>query len=269
MTDTVSQLSRRGLLAAGASAAASAAFGAPSERKLGMIFPGTGGGGDPRDARQMYPTGVSYISKGVGLPAMTVAGYASVIDKIGPLSVELKAEGAEALMLMGTSLSFYNGAAFNRELTARMTKAAGLKASTMSTAVADGLRSVGAKRVAVGTAYIDEVNQRLMTFLREEGFEVLALKGFNISDVSPGGPLSKITQGDLIKLGTDVYAEAPKADAILLSCGALRTLEVLAPLEQQTKLPVVSSMPHALRAGVRLLGLDGRYPGHGVLLNTA
>jgi hypothetical protein len=30
--------------------------------------------------------------------------------------------------------------------------------------------------------------------------------------------------------------------------------------------PVVSSLPHALRAGVRLLGLNGRVQGYGSLL---
>ncbi len=48
---------------------------------------------------------------------------------------------------------------------------------------------------------------------------------------------------------------------MLISCGALRTLEILQPLEQRCRVPMVSSMPHAMRAGVRLLGFDGRYPG--------
>ncbi|HEY4029281.1 MAG TPA: hypothetical protein VGM25_02975 [Caulobacteraceae bacterium] len=257
---------RRLVLAGGLATLATPALAA--DRKIGMIFPGAGGN-EPRDARQMYPTGVSYVTRGVALPAMTVEGYASVIDKIGPLSKALAAEGAEALMLMGTSLSFYNGAAFNRGLAMRMTDATGLKASTMATAVADGLRTVGARRVAVGTAYIDEVNQRLATFLKEEGFEVLAMKGLNISDVSSTGPLSKVTQDDLMNLGSDVFHKAGKPDAILISCGALRTLEILQPLEQRCGAPVVSSMPHALRAAVRLLGMDGRYPGHGRLLETA
>jgi maleate cis-trans isomerase len=46
----------------------------------------------------------------------------------------------------------------------------------------------------------------------------------------------------------------------------LRTLDLLAPLESQCKVPVVSSLPHALRAGVRLLGHSGRVPDHGRLL---
>jgi arylmalonate decarboxylase len=266
MAGRLSGPDRRLVLAGGLAALATPALAA--DRKIGMIFPGAGGT-EPRDARQMYPTGVSYVTRGVALPAMTVEGYASVIDKIGPLSEALAAEGAEALMLMGTSLSFYNGAAFNRGLADRMTKATGLKSSTMATAVAEGLRTVRARRVAVGTAYIDEVNLRLATFLKEEGFEVLSMKGLGISDVSQAGPLSRVTQDDLMTLGTEAFQKAGKADAILISCGALRTLELLQPLEQRCGVPVVSSMPHAMRAAVRLLGMDGRYPGHGRLLEIA
>ena len=50
---------------------------------------------------------------------------------------------------------------------------------------------------------------------------------------------------------------------------ALWTLELLAPLEQRGHVPVVSSTPHALWAGVRLLGLSGRAPGFGTLLSKA
>ena len=56
----------------------------------------------------------------------------------------------------------------------------GLPVSTMTEAVVDGLRSVGAKRIAVATAYADEVNNRLADFLRKSGFEVLSLKGFGL-----------------------------------------------------------------------------------------
>ena len=49
-------------------------------------------------------------------------------------------------------------------------------------------------------------------------------------------------------------------------CGGLRTLEILAPLEKETRVPVVSSLPHALWSGMRLLGLKVKAPGYGRLL---
>jgi arylmalonate decarboxylase len=232
---------------------------------LGLIFP-PAGRGVPEEGLSMYPTGVKFITTGLGLKTMTPAGYDAVIDRIPPAGQTLAKEGAKAIVLMGTSLSFYRGAAFNRTLRERLQKATGLPCTTMSTAVVEGLKAVGGHRLAVATAYDDEVNGRLRRFLTESGFEVLAVKGLGIEKVED---VDKVTQGGLLKFCAGVRETAPKADAMLVSCGGLRTLEILAPLEKRTGIPAVSSTPHALWAGVRLLGLSGRAPGFGTLLSKS
>ena len=62
-------------------------------------------------------------------------------------------------------------------------------------------------------------------------------------------------------------ATAPDADSLLVSCGGFRTLEIIAPLEAKTGVPVISSMPHGLWAGARLVGMNGAAPGYGKLLS--
>ena len=64
----------------------------------------------------MYPSGIKFINASVGLKTMTPEGYDAVIDRIGPAAEKLAAQGANAVVLMGTSLSFYKGAAFNERL---------------------------------------------------------------------------------------------------------------------------------------------------------
>jgi arylmalonate decarboxylase len=235
---------------------------AANEPLLGLVSPVDAN--VPPEAAAMYPTGIRFQQESVGLKTMTPAGYDQVLDRIVPFARSLAGQGAQAIVLMGTSLSFYKGAAFNRELTQRIAEASGRPATTMSTAVIEGLRSVGGKQLAVATAYDDEVNRRLQVFLHEEGFEVLAIKGLGIEKVED---ILSVTQQDLMKFSAGVAASAPRADALLVSCGGLRTLDLIAPLEQQCRMPVVSSLPHALRAGARLVGLSGRVPGHGKLLS--
>ena len=254
-------ISRRVVLAAGMASAAVSAVGAAAEPLLGLVSPV-----DltvPPEAAAMYPTGVRFQQESVGLKTMTPEGYDQVLDRIAPFAKSLASQGAQAIVLMGTSLSFYKGAAFNRELTQRIAAASGRPATTMSTAVIEGLRSVGGKRLAVATAYDDEVNRRLQNFLHEEGFDVLAIKGLGIEKVED---IRNVTQDGLLKFSAGVAASAPGADALLVSCGGLRTLDLIAPLEKTCGIPVVSSLPHALRAGVRLVGLSGRVPAHGKLL---
>jgi arylmalonate decarboxylase len=252
---------RRNVLEAALAGAAVTAFGAGAAPRLGLVVPV-----DrvvPPEAGVLYPSGIEFRAASLGLKRMTPAGYDEVLDRITPTAEALARDGAQALVLMGTSLSFYRGAAFNRELTQRLSAASGRPAVTMSSAVIEGLRRVGGRRLAVATAYDDEVNRRLGTFLHEEGFEVLRLRGLGVENV---GDITSVTRPQLMSFSLEVFRSAEHADALLISCGGLRTLDLLAPLEQQCGVPVVSSLPHALRAGVQLLGLHVRVDGYGRLL---
>ena len=255
-------ISRRDILTAAIVAATGSAGGASREPVLGLLAPVDSA--VPPEAAILYPTGVRFRAASVGLAAMTPEGYDEVLDRIAPTAAALARQGARAITLMGTSLSFYKGAAFNRELTQRVTRASGCPAVTMSTAVIEGLRSVGGKRLAVATAYDEEVNRRLQIFLHEEGFEVLKIRGLGVEAVAD---IHNVTREALFGFSVDVLESTPNADALLVSCGGLHTLELLEPLERRCKVPVVSSLPHALRAGVRLLGLSGSAAGFGRLLS--
>jgi arylmalonate decarboxylase len=261
--------SRREFLKITATASAfvvlSAPLNAATDPVLGMIFP-PANTPVPPEAHLMYPSGVKFLATGVGLERMTPEGYDQVVDRIVPAAQQLASNGANAICVMGTSLTFYKGAAFNEQLKASITKTTRLPATTMSTAIIEGLKAVGAHRLAVATAYNDEVNQRLETFLHESDFAILTIKGMGIERFEDRLP---VTQDELLEFSTSAWKSAPKADAILISCGALKTLEILAPLEKRSGVPVVSSLPHALWAGVRLLGLSGRAPGYGTLLSRS
>lgn len=259
---------RRALLALAALSAPllslrSAPLNAAGKRKLGLIFP-PAGRGVPEEGLAMYGDTIEFLVETLGLETMTPDGYDAVVDHIGPAASKLADRGAEAVMLMGTSLSFYKGEAFNQRLTETMGAATALPVATMSTAVVDGLKAVGAQRVVAATAYNDEVNARLRAFLTEHEFEVLDVEGLGIEAVED---ILSVTQPQLIDFGASVYAKNTEADSILVSCGGLRTLEILDPLESRCKVPAVSSTPHALYTGARLLGLSGRVQGFGLLLD--
>jgi arylmalonate decarboxylase len=164
---------------------------------------------------------------------------------------------------MGTSLTFYKGRAFNENLTAQVKKAVGVPVTTMSTGIVDGLRAAKAKRIAVATAYNVEVTDRLKAFLEEYGFQVLSAKGLGYEQIPAGGD---IIDNRLSEFCAETFEGAKGADTLLISCGGLKTLDLIVPLEARCKVPVVSSTPHALMASVRLVGLSGRARGFGRVL---
>jgi arylmalonate decarboxylase len=254
--------SRRDFLAASIALAIASRRASAAEPVLGLIFP-------PKDypvppeATRLYPTGVKFLSRGIGLERLTPEGYDAAIPKVIPAAESLVRDGATAISVMGTSLTFYKGRAFNENLTAQVKKATGVPVTTMSTGIVDGLRAANAKRIAVATAYNVEVTDRLTAFLEEYGFRVIAAKGLGYEQIPAGGD---IVDNRLSEFCAETFESAKSADTLLISCGGLKTLDLIVPLEARCRVPVVSSTPHALMASVRLVGLSGRARGFGRVL---
>lgn len=216
----------------------------------------------PPEGQQMYP-GQRFLPKGVGVRSLTPEGYAAAFDAIMPAADHLVQRNVDAIMVIGTSLTFYRGPEEHDRLLEKLRVTTGLPVSTMSQAILDGLKEVGAKCVAVATAYTDVVNQKLKELLVAGGYEVQSLEAFNLLEF--GGP-SRMSEADIIDLSDRSVAKAPGADGVVISCGGLRTLGVHKPLEDRHGLPVVSSTPAAFWAALRLVGESGHVAGHGRLL---
>jgi arylmalonate decarboxylase len=260
------EMRRRDLFKLGGAWTLSAVLGAPAlgqrEPTAGLIFPPL----DypiPPDAKRLYPSGLRFISNGVGLPGgMTIEGYNEAIPRVLPRAADLARDGADLISVFGSSLTFYRGAEFNKELTDRVTELTGLPATTQSNGLVDGLKHVNARRIALATAYTDTVTARLQVFLEEHGFEVVGAKGLGFERIPAGAATEQI----LHELGVAAYTDARRPDALVMSCGALRTLDVIVPLEDVIGVPVVSSTPHGLWHCARMLGLTARIEGFGKVM---
>lgn len=228
---------------------------------LGLIVP-PAAGDVPSDGAALYAGRARFVARGLGLGEISTRGYEGVIDHVAGCALSLAAEGAQAISLMGTSLSFFRGAAFNAELEAELARRTGLPCTTMSNAIVRGLRQQGIGRVAVATAYIDDVNERLLRYLAANGFEATAIRGLGITGVREVGEVPTET---LVGLCEAVFAEQPGADGLLLSCGGLLTLPAIRVVEARLGVPVVSSSPAGFWDVMTVAGLDARSPGNGRL----
>jgi arylmalonate decarboxylase len=228
---------------------------------IGLIVP-PAAGLVPSDGPRLYDGRVRFIARGLGLDEISPSGFKNVIDYITDRALELRDAGAQTISLMGTSLSFYRGASFTDDLRARMQEATGVPCTTMSHAVVAALRALGVRRVAVATSYIDELNDRLRTYLASHDFEVTALRGLSILGVDAVG---RVPPESLIELSEAVYRDDPHADGLFISCGGLLTLDILAPLEAKLGIPATSSSPAGFWDVMRVAGLDPSANGYGRL----
>ena len=229
---------------------------------IGLIVP-PAAGLVPADGEALYADrDVRFIARGLAIPGISPEGFDTVVDHILERAVELRDAGAEAVSLMGTSLSFYRGLAFTDALRDRMQQATGLPCATMSHAIVASLHRLGIRRVAVATAYIDTLNERLVAYLESCGIAVTHIEGLSITGVEAVGQVSADT---LMALAERTIAADRSAEGLLISCGGLLTLDIHVPLEERLGLPVTSSSPAGFWDVMQAAGLDPSSPGHGRL----
>jgi maleate isomerase len=134
-------------------------------------------------------------------------------------------------------------------------------ATSLITGVIRALTAVQARRIVIATPYLDEVNQLEVDYLEQAGFEVISICGLNLEKDS-----------DMVRVAPDYINEFalaqdhPEADAIFVSCGALRTLDVIGEIEARAGKPAICSNQAMIWDCLRLAGIDDRFDGFGRLL---
>ena len=96
---------------------------------------------------------------------------------------------------------------------------------------------LGGTRLALVSPYVEEVSTRLREVLSEAGITISAFASFNEAEEEK---VVRIAPGAIIDAARVTAAKAP-CDAVFLSCTNLRTLDVIAPIEAELGLPVLSS----------------------------
>src|SRR4051812_30599383 len=79
-----------------------------------------------------------------------------------------------------TTVSFVRGIGGDEEIARRMTEATALPATTTSTAMVAALQAVGARRVALASPYMPDVEQKLIEFLAGHGIETVNSVALNL-----------------------------------------------------------------------------------------
>lgn len=173
---------------------------------------------------------------------------------------ELRLSGAEAVVWACTSGSFVFGVQGAHEQVRGLARAAGLPASSTSFAFTHAARELGARRVAIGAAYPDDVAALFAGFLKETGTEVVAVRG---SGVVTAAEAAGWDYGEVLALARE--ADHPDADAILLPGTALHTASHLTALEKELAKPVLTANQVTVWEALRLTGRRVNAPALGTL----
>jgi maleate isomerase len=194
------------------------------------------------------PDGVSlcftrtpYLRKPVGIALARGVGTPSVVAKATKALSSVK---PAVTLYACSSGSFVDGLAGEERLRRCMLDAGARRAVTSAGAMLEALPAVGAERVAVATPYTRALTGKLVDFLEEAGFQVTSSQFLGISTNIAG--VSRRTVGELVRDARD-----PSAEAVFVSCTALRTYGLVAELEQELGCPVLTSNQVSLWAALK------------------
>lgn len=237
--------------------------------RFGILVPFTNTNLEP-DMVLLRPAGVSLHFARFGgydqdeIPDAAQMYELGAADLNEPLKL-LQGARPDVILYGCTSATLTHGPAFDRQLAARIKAESGAETVTAAGALVHGLTTLGVKHIGFASPYVSAINDLAIGFLAESGFETVFR-----SEV--GDALDNYGQGDLdpqaiFDLG--LAADHPRAEAIVLSCTEMRSVEVISRLEEALGKPVISSNQAMAFQAMEWAGIGDALPGYGQLLERA
>ncbi len=216
------------------------------------------------DMVRMCPPGVGLHFTRIANPdSITIETLAATGPQLTDAASRLLPDGSlDVVCYACTSGSLVIGEERVHELLAA--GAPGAVSTSLIAGVVRALRAVGARRIVVATPYLEEINAAERDYLARAGFEVLDIEGL---DLERDSDMVRVAPSYICDFAAAL--DRPDADAIFISCGALRSIEIVDALEARTGKAVIASNQAMAWDTLRLAGIDDTIPGFGRLLAPA
>ncbi|MCX4700491.1 decarboxylase [Streptomyces sp. NBC_01352] len=231
---------------------------------LGFLYPGHSAEDDYPRIEQLLGSDVrlDLVHTDIGEDAHRVDALLEM-GSAGRLAAgveELRMAGAESVVWACTSGSFVYGWEGAHDQVRALALTAGMPASSTSFAFVHAAREIGAKRVAVGATYPDDVAGLFAEFLRAAGIEVVGVRPSGIITAAEVG-----TWGEAEVFALAREADDGSADALLLPDTALHTAAHIPTLEKELGKPVLTANQVTVWEALRLTDRRVNAPALGAL----
>jgi maleate isomerase len=165
----------------------------------------------------------------------------------------------DVIVLAHTATSYVLGKEGEEKLTREITQRTGIPFISALGSVIEALGALGARKVAVGTPYEEDLTVMGKRTVESYGLEVVNVQRLlDVKSIFEETP--KRVYGLMRK------ADRPEAQALFISGVGLPTLEVLQALEDDIGKPVISSASAMMWNALRVIGVGAKVTGYGRLL---
>ncbi len=209
--------------------------------RIGILVPFTNVNLEP-DMALLRPPGVSFHFQRLGGYDRDAVPDSSQMAGLGaaPIDEDLRLlEGVkpDAILYGCTSATLSHGVQFDQELAAKIKTSSGAVSVTAAGALVHALKTLDAKKIAFTSPYVESLNDDAIAFLAGAGFET-------VSRADYPRDLGNYGQGELSPdqvIEHALGADSSNAEALVLSCTDMRSVECISRLEDKVGKPVVCS----------------------------
>ncbi len=238
----------------------------PEERgraRVGVLVPFTNTNLEP-DLMMMRPPGVTLHFQRMGGYDVDEIPGADQMAGLGASDIShdlrmIAGVRPHAVLYGCTSATLTHGPSFDADLAERIKDGSGALSITAAGALVAAIQALGVTRVGFSSPYLGEINDQAVGFLSANGIET-------VKRADIGRALGNYGQGELKPdevFDLAVKADAPDAEAIVLSCTDMRSVEAVARIEAHLEKPVITSNQAMMFCLAKALDfpLNGRLPG--------
>ncbi len=229
--------------------------------RLGVMVPSGNAVAEP-ELRAMLPPGIGLLVTRLALTGSSEAQLLGMLDGLENAARLLADAKVDRLAFHCTAVSTF-APHLAGEIRARIDDAAAIPSLATADAILAALAALRARRVLLVTPYVAPVHQREVDYLQAHGFEVL-----------DGGCLGAATNDEMGRIPPDAIAEQarqamranPGADVCFISCTAIRSAGLIADLEAEIGIPVITSNQVLAWHALRMMGVPDTVSGFGRLM---
>lgn len=227
--------------------------------RIGQLYPS--GGLCDHEPQLMAPEGVRFVTTRVPFRQTSLEAdrkFAEGLESHGQLLADAE---VDLLAINCTAATLLAGPQVLRK---RLLVATGLDSVTTIEAVIAGCRAQNMRRIGLLTPYPQEVIEVERKYFAGLGIEVVCALGRPCATPVEQGSLPAQTWLELAQ-----GFRGMALDGVLISCAGIQVAEVLAIIETQLELPVVSSNQALLWMCLQRLRIDSEVRGFGSLFSKA
>lgn len=235
--------------------------GSPERPRIGLVVPATDQVSEAAFAEMLAGHPVSVVASRVAFEnPVVMATLSRMIDDLARATA-LLLPGGRIDVVAFSCTSGTVAAGVDRVARAIGAAKPGVPFTTPITAAVAAFRRLGARRIAVLTPYVDEVNEAIEAFLTASGLEVVEFGSFHLRTEPE---IASVPPEAIVAAGRSMATAS--AEALFISCTGLQGHAAIAALEATTGRPVVTSNQAQVWEALSLVGYGQPLHGYGRLL---